>query len=390
LRTEIFRHAAHVNWVTQLVLGAALGELLMGRQLGKRGLAWGALIGVMPELNALLHPLLTHSQAIALHHGPSHSLLFLAIASFAIPRGLTKLWTREKVTLTQATCWVATLLGAHLAADCASSRGTAIFWPFSTKSISFNHLLETNILITSILGITVAYLVFLPVLNPKKTRGKKLAPPSPRRRICLWGLGLCTGLVLLCAGMQALASAGFQADLERRGMLGLRRTASPTPHNIFLWRALVDRGDEIWVGYRSVFERRETPVQWTIYPRQAAALSPVASRSETKTLLAITDGWWIARPHVKGAWLGDLRRAEIREWGVKAGMVDHRPAASWLIIADPPTPEALRPAASRPSLSSDVLKRLAARTIGRRDRWNTPPRLAGISGSLPEFLAVQE
>jgi hypothetical protein len=28
--------------------------------------------------------------------------------------------------------------------------------------------------------------------------------------------------------------------------------------------------------------------------------------------------------------------------------------------------------------------------IGRRDLWEANPRLAGVPGSLPEFLAVEE
>jgi inner membrane protein len=378
-----------VNWVTQLFLGAALGEWLLGRQLGKRALAWGAFIGVLPEFNLILHPLLDHAHKIAILHGPSHSLLVIALAAFALGRGLSKLWIHEKITRIQATSCVATLWTAHLIADCATSRGAALLWPFSGKSISFNHLFETDILITAILGITVVWLTFLPPPSAKKPRGKMPVPRSKRRQVCLGGLGLCAGYILLSLSMKGLVSAGFAADLERRGIHHERRMEAPMPHQIFLWRALVDRGDAVWIGYRSVFEKRTTPVRWTIYPRGAAALDRVSEMRETKTLQTITDGWWIARPHVKGAWLGDLRHAEIREWGVKKGMVDSRPAASWLILADA-TGDALRPSIATPTKTSDTLKRQTARLIGRRDSWEANPRLAGISGSLPEFLAVEE
>ena len=40
--------------------------------------------------------------------------------------------------------------------------------------------------------------------------------------------------------------------------------------------------------------------------------------------------------------------------------------------------------------TADYLKRLALRTFGSRTEWEANPRLAGIPGSLPEFLSVEE
>src|SRR6187455_1088724 len=49
-RPRIFLHGCAVDWITQAALGAMVGELMMGRLLGKRALAWGALFGILPEL----------------------------------------------------------------------------------------------------------------------------------------------------------------------------------------------------------------------------------------------------------------------------------------------------------------------------------------------------
>ena len=42
--------------LTHAVLGAALGELVLGKRLGNRALAWGALFGTLPDLDALVMP----------------------------------------------------------------------------------------------------------------------------------------------------------------------------------------------------------------------------------------------------------------------------------------------------------------------------------------------
>jgi len=228
----------------------------------------------------------------------------------------------------------------------------------------------------------LAALVWLAFLRTKKQLPQ-------RRRLNAWGLGLAAGYALLSVGMKFTVSAGFAADLARRGVTFQRRMEAPTPFNILLWRAVVDRGDEFWIGYRTVFERHATPVRWTVYPQGKDALAGLTDMREVKTLMWFTNGWWIARPHAKGAWIGDLRFGEARSWGDKKTMVDSRLVFAWDV-----TPAAqgdrlrqLHPARPKPD---ENLKRMAWRMLGKREAWEANPRLAGVTGSLPEFLAVEE
>jgi hypothetical protein len=163
---------------------------------------------------------------------------------------------------------------------------------------------------------------------------------------------------------------------------------SPTCSNILLWRSVVDQGDQFRVGYRSVFEMPSTPVRWTVYPKGDPALAGVATLRETKTLMAVTDGWSLSRPHAKGAWVGDLRLPEFRTWGSKKGMVDSRLADSWVV--DPKSRgDRLRRSYIEHVDAGDYVKRMLARTVGKRESWEANPRLAGVP-SLPEFLSVEE
>ncbi|MGA0846540.1 MAG: metal-dependent hydrolase, partial [Luteolibacter sp.] len=47
--------------LTQATLGAAVGEFLLGRKLGNRAPAWGALLGTLPDLDVVFSPLLDNS-----------------------------------------------------------------------------------------------------------------------------------------------------------------------------------------------------------------------------------------------------------------------------------------------------------------------------------------
>ena len=375
--------------MTQASLGALIGELMMGKRLGKRALAWGALFGVMPDLVFLLSPLLDTAREIYWRQGPTHSLAVMAAGSWGIARGLAKLWRRDKIGVAPAGAFVFAVWWVHVLVDCSSTAGAAVLWPLTSTRVAFRFLAAGDFLLTVPLVLTALWLAFSRERKAQTSRSRKAAPPRSARRLWTWRiLGTAAAYSLLALGMKFIASAGFDADLARRGTTFTRRIESPAPYNILLWRAVVDRESEFWVGYRSVFESRGTPVRWTVYLKNAAALEKVAGLRETKTLAVVSDGWWIARPHAKGAWLGDLRFPEDRVWGSKKGMVDSRLAASWVIEADRKS-ERLREN-SAAGFSGDFVKRIASRTIGRRESWEANPRLAGVPGSLPEFLPVEE
>jgi inner membrane protein len=366
-----------VDSITQATLGAAVGELLLGRKLGNRALAWGALFGTLPDLDVLIAPFLDTAGNLWWHRGPSHSLLVMVLASWLLSPWLAGRWKRDKVTRREAAWFIFAVWSTHVLIDCFTVYGTAVLWPFSSHRAGFNHLFIIDFFYTMPMLVALVWLAFL---RHKKQLAK-------RRRLNAWGLGLSTAYAVLSVGMKFTASAGFAADLERRGVSYERRMEAPTPFNIVLWRAVVDRGDELWVGYRSVFDGRDKPVRWTVYPRGAAALEGMENMREVMRVRWFSDGWWIARRHAKGVWMADLRFGEGRTWGAKEGMVDNRPAFAWDVIptADRDRLNAYHPARVNPG---ETMRRLVHRAVGDDDNWEATPRLAGVTGRLPEFLQV--
>lgn len=62
--------------LTQIVLGAAVGEVVMGRKLGNRAMVWGAVSGTIPDLDILAYLFMDDIEALAVHRGLSHSIFF--------------------------------------------------------------------------------------------------------------------------------------------------------------------------------------------------------------------------------------------------------------------------------------------------------------------------
>jgi inner membrane protein len=347
-----------------------------------------AFFGILPGFEAILAGLLDTARELAAERGASHSLVLMALGSWGMAQGLAKIWAREKITKGQAGAFVFGVWAVHVLVDCFSVEGAALFWPISQKRVAFGFLNSGDWFFTIPLVLAVLCLVIYKEPAVKKTRGKAAAPPSRRRRRFYWGVGASLLYALAGLALKFWVSAGFEQDLTRRGSQYQRQMESPAHFNVFLWRSVVDRGDQLWVGYRSVFEMPSTPVRWTVYPKGDPALAGLANLRETKTLMAVTDGWWLARPHAKGAWVGDLRLPEFRTWGSKKGMVDSRLADSWVV--DPKSQgDRLRRSYMDQVGAGDYVKRMLARTVGKRESWEANPRLAGVP-SLPEFLSVEE
>lgn len=365
--------------ITQAVLGAAVGEWLLGKKLGNRALAWGAAFGTLPDLDIVLSPFLDTAGKLWWHRGPSHSLLLMGLAAWFISPWLAKLWRKQKISRTRAGWFVFAAWSTHVLIDCFTVYGTLVLWPFSDVRVGFNHLFIVDPLFTLPMLIAIARLAFL--------RTKKQIPQ--RQKINAWGLGIASGYALLSIAMKFTASAGFEADLIRRDAKVIRRMEAPTPFNILLWRSVADCGDSLWVGYRTVFESKTTPVRWTVYPKNADVLENLTTAREVKTLRWFSNDWWIARSHVKGAWIADMRFGEIRNWGVRKGMVDHSPLFAWDYRPDEKY-DKLRQARQAAISPGETLKRLGLRIIGQRDAWDAYPRLVGATGQLPEVLTSEE
>ncbi|MEN0047493.1 MAG: metal-dependent hydrolase [Bacteroidota bacterium] len=70
--------------LTQIVLGAAVGEVVLGKKIGNRAMVWGAIAGTIPDLDIFANFATDNISATAFHRGITHSVPFAVIAPFAL------------------------------------------------------------------------------------------------------------------------------------------------------------------------------------------------------------------------------------------------------------------------------------------------------------------
>ena len=82
--------------LTQIVLGAACGEVVAGKKIGNRALLWGAVGGTIPDLDVFASFFCDEIASTSFHRGFMHSFLFAALAPWLLAK-LTQWFYDENV-----------------------------------------------------------------------------------------------------------------------------------------------------------------------------------------------------------------------------------------------------------------------------------------------------
>lgn len=336
---------------------------------------WGILIAWVPHLDYLLAILFPTWLELYLLGVLGQSLVVAGIVSFYGGRGLARLWKKQKITAQEAggfifIVWLIVIAHAALTVDGAR--------PLPFLEVCFPAMPQIDLLFT--LPLVVALI--------KLSRHRTKKELSLRKKWLVRGILTSTSIMALGVVFKAWTHSSFTADLARRAVPVERMMEAPSSWNRLLWRSVVKSGDQLWVGYRSVFDLPSTPVRWTVYPIRPDSLTPLAREKEVKAALWQADGWWIARPNKQGVWIADLRQPEALAWGARKTMVDSRAHRAWLLDTTRKGNRLRQIEGHADPL--DQFQRTCGRIIGDRESWGGNPRLAGVPGSLPESLMFYE
>ncbi|HLP95584.1 MAG TPA: metal-dependent hydrolase [Saprospiraceae bacterium] len=72
--------------LTQIVLGAACGEVVAGKKIGNRAMLWGAVGGTIPDLDVFAGLFTDQITSTSFHRGFMHSFLFAALAPWLLAK----------------------------------------------------------------------------------------------------------------------------------------------------------------------------------------------------------------------------------------------------------------------------------------------------------------
>lgn len=227
--------------MTQLLLGASVGEAVLGRKVGRRAALWGAVCGTLPDLDVFV-PFPDAVSAMTYHRSFSHSLLVLAVVTPLMVWLVRKLHPSAAATPGQWAALVYLVFATHVLLDALTVYGTQIFWPIVTTPVMGSTIFIIDPLYTIPLLIGVLAVLIM--------RGN----PARAQRWNRAALALSSVYLLWSASAKWHVTQVAEADFERRGITYERLLTTPTPFNTLLWRVVAVNEEHYWEGFDSLLD----------------------------------------------------------------------------------------------------------------------------------------
>jgi inner membrane protein len=292
--------------LTQMVLGAAVGEAVLGKKIGNRAMLWGGIAGTIPDLDVLSNLFMSPINALAFHRGITHSVVFCLLSAllmgWLVPKYYNSphkyhrkiaigIWITLACFLTgsiffaggisliksiisislfliliplvlrryksnvhttnlsasigdwQKMFWWAFI--THPILDCFTTYGTQILLPFSEKRVSFDNIAVADPLYTIplIAGLLIA------VSFTKSSRIRSYANNG--------GLILSSAYMLFTIINKQNINEIFTRSLVKEGVQYERFMTTPTILNNALWSGIAEGDTSYYFGQYSIFDTKK-------------------------------------------------------------------------------------------------------------------------------------
>lgn len=251
--------------LTQIILGAAVGEAVLGKKVGNKALLWGGIAGTIPDLDVVYIWLKGGGaiDEIVLHRGISHSIFFAVCIAPLLGWMVHWLYRKRKEASFKEWSWLFFWsVFTHPLLDCLTTYGTQLFLPFSDYRVSIATVFVVDPFYTVPFLISVIAVLFI-----NRTNGW-------RRRINYIGLGLSSAYLLAGFINKLMASRIFEQDLLNEPEKKELVFVGTTPLNIVLWYGVAESDSAFHVGYYSFFDTSKN-VSWVGFKKNHHLLAGV-------------------------------------------------------------------------------------------------------------------
>ncbi|MGJ8593789.1 MAG: metal-dependent hydrolase [Aquaticitalea sp.] len=261
--------------LTQIVLGAAVGEAVLGKKIGNKAMLYGAIAGTIPDLDVFASYFTDTVTALEIHRGFTHSIIFSLV--FAPVCG----WIVSRYeTLSAFKGWTWLFFWAfltHPILDSYTTWGTQLFWPLDIR-LAFKSIFVIDPLYT------VPFLVFL-ILAMFQHR------TSNRRRVYNnLGLIISSCYLTFTLLLKWAAYTKFETALKDQSIGYDKIDTRPSPLNTILWNANVETKDSYLLGDYSFFDSQ--PIAFDRYKKNHELLDRYRTNENVQRMITISEGWY--------------------------------------------------------------------------------------------------
>ena len=306
--------------ITHIALGAVIGEIVAGRQLGKKALLIGAVVNSLPDIDFLAAFWLDTSQDVCFHRGITHSFLMVAFLSVLLGVIARRVYRSGGMTMRGWIFFFGLELFSHIFIDAFNSYGTGWFEPFNHYRVSFNVIFVADPFYSLWLGLAALMLVVLRRSGPV------------RRRWAWMGLLLSSGYLCYALYNKWSIDRAVEQGLRAQGVRVSRYFTTPTPFNAWLWYVVAadSMGAGYLTGYRSVFDAAGRPMDLRWLRGNEGELATFRDREDVGNLLRFAQGYYTVGKYEDRLVFNVMRFGEIQGWRDKRA-----PFVFHYFLADP-------------------------------------------------------
>lgn len=288
--------------ITQIVLGAAVGELVAGRKIGYKAALWGALAGTIPDLDVLLSLFVDPITYLGIHRGFTHSIFFAFLAAPFLAVVAHNIHRRDYAKYRDWLYLFFWALLTHPLLDVFTGYGTQLFFPFTTYAYEFNTIFIVDLVITIPLAFCLIAALRLPREHPRRFKWMSI------------GLGVTVVYLLVTVAFKIIGIQQFKSELDRQDIAYERMMTIPGPFSSILWRALAETDNGYYQGYFSLFDGRSQPIYFEFTPRNEHKIEDIKDSRAVEQLLWFSKGYYTIEESRQKLYFHDLRFGSIFGW----------------------------------------------------------------------------
>lgn len=271
--------------VSHILIGAAIGEVTLGKKIGRWGMLIGAIAKTFPDFDLFYTGLEDPFLYMCHHRGHTHSLFWESL--YAVPLAyLCYIFFRKKVSFKQMLItWLACLYG-HSLLDWFTNYGTRLWLPFTNESFALNTIAIIDIVFTAPMLIASIWSLFYSNKTLKRFNLNKFI------------LAYCLTYLVLISVNKMYINSTFKESLANSAVQHTQFMSNPTIFNNILWYANAVSDDTLYVAEYGLLDA-DKKISWRAFPRQMQLAQNHPSQENVKTLN------WFSRGYSACAQSGD-------------------------------------------------------------------------------------
>jgi inner membrane protein len=286
---------------THLVLGAAIGEAILGKKIGRKAMFWGAVANTIPDFDVFASPCVSDAQQFMVHRGITHSFLFAIVVALLLGWAFNK-WNKQPDVTWKNWAWLFfTGMLTHDVLDSMTCYGTGWFEPFSNYRVAFDTIFVADPFYT--LPFLICVLIALIAKNGSQKRLK-------------WtkiGLMISSLYLIFTFVNKAHVQAIVQESLQKQEMQHTDFVCTPTPLNNFLWMTYATNSTGYWIGYYSIFDKTNV-IDYYHIAKNDSLLIPFQHLSDVALLKQFSQGYYCLTKKGNDVYFNDLRFGQLAGW----------------------------------------------------------------------------